>query len=767
MRLENMINHSLKPCSLNSFANLAMDLQTLLHNLQEEISCSVCMSPFTDPKILPCFHTFCLHCLNELQRTSGKHGEITCPECRRKFQVPGSGYPKDLPANFRMNSLLDVMAIQKCNVAGVKCGNCEKTSAQSFYCFKCCAFWCDDCIAAHNIIRANKDHRVLAIKDFQDQDFEDVLKRPVFCQIEHHESEELKFFCKNCENAICNTCAITLHEGHAKLLLQNVANERKSSLQFAMETQKEKALQMRNTITRLQSECNEIQEQVACVKKSAQSFIDNLMKVFEAKKQELFKEVDYKAQEVIERLEEQQSQVENELQLIETSIKKTETLLKRSTNAEIVHFTVNTLFQEEVTDEAELVDCDRKDLGHFVFFANKSLTAKANSEGVGSLKQIISQTKSSNSKAEGEGIIDVTVGLEAQFVLRTRNTDNEQCYEQCDIVTVEIRNDDGRECATEAQVQDNKDGSYNISYFAKEAGTFQTSVMVNGGHVGGSPFTVQVKPRKYKAVLSFGEEGSSAGMFDVPWGVTVNERNEIAVTDRDNNRVQIFSSDGTYLRSFGSNGDQEGEFYYPTGIAYLDNGNIVVADSGNYRLQIFTGRGEYLITQIGCEGSVDQQFDFPWGLSVDSDGNIIVADSNNKLIKIFTPNGQFLRKFGGEDLLVDPIHCIQKDQYFIVSDNGDHSIKVFNTDGDFLYKFGNEGEGDGEFNKPRCLSVDKAGHLMVCDGANDRVQVLELNGKFITKFKLMSGGSPTSTAVLSDGTIVVSDYRNDCIQIIK
>ena len=247
--------------------------------------------------------------------------------------------------------------------------------------------------------------------------------------------------------------------------------------------------------------------------------------------------------------------------------------------------------------------------------------------------------------------------------------------------------------------------------------------------------------------------------------MAVNERNEIAVTDC-NSRVQIFSSDGTYLRSFGSKGDQEGEFDYPTGIAYLDNGNIVVADSGNNRLQIFTGKGEYL-TKIGGEGSVDHKFDFPWGISVDSDGNIIVADSNNKLIKIFTPSGQFLRKFGGEDLLVDPCHCIQKDQYFIVSDHGDHSIKLFNTGGDFLYKFGNEGEGDGEFDNLYCLSVDKAGHLMVCDGTNDRVEVLELNGKFITKFKLMSGGLPTSTAVLSDGTIVVSDFRDHRIQIIK
>ena len=729
----------------------------------------MCMSPFTDPKILPCFHTFCLHCLNELQRTSGKHGEITCPECRRKFQVPGSGYPKDLPANFRMNSLLDVMAIQKCSVAGVKCGNCDKTSAKSFYCFKCCAFWCDDCITAHNIIRANKDHKVLAIKDFQDQDIENVLRRPVFCQKEHHENKKLKFFCKDCEVAICNTCVVTLHEGHVKVPLQDAANERKLRLESLLESQKEKALQKRNMITRLQSECNEIQEQVSCVKKSAQNLVDNLMRVIQAKKQELFKEVEDKAQQSIERLVEQQSDVENELQRIETLIEKTETFLKRSTNAEIVHF--NTLFQEVVTDKADQVDWDRKDLGHLVFFANKSLMAKANSEGFGSLKQIISQTQSSNSTADGKGITKVTVGLEAQFVLTTRNAENEQCYEQCDIVTVElIRNDDGRECATEAQVQDNKDGSYNISYFAKEAGTCQTSVMVNGEHVSGSPFTVQVKPRQYKPVLSFGGKGSSAGMFVGPWGVAVNERNEIAVTDSKNHRVQIFSSDGTYLRSFCSKGDQEGELIHPLGIAYLNNGNIVVADVSNHRLQIFTEQGKYL-TQTGGKGNLDHQFDYPWGLSVDSDGNIIVADSNNKLIKIFTPSGQFLRKFGGEDLLVDPCHCIQKDQYFIVSDSGDHSIKVFNTDGDFLYKFGSKGKGDGEFNELSCLSVDKAGHMMVGDSENDRVQVFELNGKFITKFELMRGGmafdGPTSTSVLSDGRVVVCDFSNDRIQIIK
>ena len=56
-----------------------MDIKTLLHNLREEVSCSVCSDIFTDPKQLPCLHSFCLHCLKQWHTTSHGRDNIVKP----------------------------------------------------------------------------------------------------------------------------------------------------------------------------------------------------------------------------------------------------------------------------------------------------------------------------------------------------------------------------------------------------------------------------------------------------------------------------------------------------------------------------------------------------------------------------------------------------------------------------------------------------------------------------------------------------------------
>ena len=300
---------------------------------------------------------------------------------------------------------------------------------------------------------------------------------------------------------------------------------------------------------------------------------------------------------------------------------------------------------------------------------------------------------------------DGTVGLLAEIVVISRNIMGEQVYDQNNRVTMEIRNDEGLDCSTKPQIHDNKDGSYKISYFAKETGTCQACVKVNERHVRGSPFKTEFKPRLFKPVF-IGKQGSAPGMFNGPLGIAVNDKDEIAVTNSDNHRIQIFVSDGTHLRSFGRKGNQQGQFNWPTGITFYNNNNIV-CDTYNHRIQIFDDQGHYL-HQFGEKGKLSHQLDLPLGLSINSDDNIIVADSNNKAIKIFTLDGQFLRRICEEGSFIDPVHCIQHDNYFIVSDSGDHCIKVFDKQGKFLYKFGMWGDGDGEFKTPRCLSVDKA-----------------------------------------------------------
>ncbi|XP_068748109.1 E3 ubiquitin-protein ligase TRIM71-like [Montipora capricornis] len=746
-----------------------MDIKTFLDNTQEHLCCTECMTRFTNPKQLPCLHSFCLHCLQRIQQTSGIRDTISCPECGRNFEIPGNGDLNAFPTNVRINSLLDALPVTECNTSGIKCGNCEKTSRESVYCFSCCSLWCDDCLPLHNRIKIFEEHFALALKDFRVEDFENILKQPKFCGKEGHEKRELEFFCQVCKITICSVCTFLDHEGHAKILLENAAKERKSRITAAIESKKRRALKKMTRIATIDENFISIQEQAVKVKSNVQQFVARLMTAIEAKQNEIFDAVENKVKESLALLTEQKHAIEEEVKTHETAIDKTELILKRNTSAQIMEPNefLDKIIQEEGEEEDSAVR-DGESLTTFFFEGNEGLVHDINIKEIGCF--FVTKTSSKDSSAKGNGISEGTVGLEAEFVVTTRNTQKEQCYQERDRVTFEIINREGRDSAIKPQIQDKKDGTYKFSYFAKETGTCQASVEVNGEHVHGSPFEVQIKRREFRPVLSFGQQGSDAGTLCYPWGVAVNDKDEIAVSEVGNHRVQIFASNGTHLRSFGKKGNQQGEFDSPAGIAF-HNDKIIVADCCNNRVQLFSNQGHYL-NQFGGRGSRDHQLQFPRGLSIDSDGNIIVADSGSKLIKIFSPDGRFLSTIGTKGSFINPVHCIQHDNYLIVSDRGDHSIRVLNREGEFLYKFGKQGKRDGEFDLSGCLSVDRAGHLLVCDSSNHRVQVFKLSGEFVEKFGTRGTGAgefkvPVSTAVLSVGKLVVSDYGNHRVQIIS
>ena len=68
--------------------------------------------------------------------------------------------------------------------------------------------------------------------------------------------------------------------------------------------------------------------------------------------------------------------------------------------------------------------------------------------------------------------------------------------------------------------------------------------------------------------------------------------------------------------------------------------------------------------------------------------------------------------------------------------------------------------------------MDKTGNLLVCSLLNHTVQIFSLDGEFVTQFrkygqKLGQFGSPCSVSVLKSGRIVVSEFKNDRLQLFQ
>ena len=559
------------------------------------------------------------------------------------------------------------------------------------------------------------------------------------------------------------------HADHAILHLEEEAERQKMELKSLIQIQKHDLQAKIDTLGRLNEDYAKLLQQNDDIKRQVQKFVDNLIATIEAKKQNIILAADEETKRFLGTLTTQKTEIESEIKIIGTSLEKADTILKRSTHAEVVQLKKSF---EEIFQGTQSQPKDRysEKLPALAFVENPKMLSTINAEDIG-VVEIAHQTKASQSVVEGKGLEEAIVNCQAHFSLTTRDSKGKQRYKEGDHVTVEIIDEQGRDCATELQIVDNKDGLYKIIYSPRSKGRCKATVKLNGEPVHGSQFFVLVKPFHLKPVSAFGEQGSSVGKFNGPWGVAVNTNDEIAVTDQFNNRVQIFSSEGKFLRSFGKKGDNAGELNNLRGIRFHNNGNIFVADSFNHRIQIFSGEGKF-VGSFGGKGNVDSQLDIPSGLSVDSEGNIIVADVGKKLIKIFSPDGKFLRRIGEKGSFSFPIHCIQYDRYLIVTDHSDNCIKVFYRNGKFQYKFGEQGEKDGEFNYPRSLLVNKSGQLMVCDSNNYRLQFFKLNGNFVGKFVTENNHlgeltTPRALAVLSTGRFVVTDARNHRIQLIE
>jgi sugar lactone lactonase YvrE len=122
----------------------------------------------------------------------------------------------------------------------------------------------------------------------------------------------------------------------------------------------------------------------------------------------------------------------------------------------------------------------------------------------------------------------------------------------------------------------------------------------------------------YKQVGSWGKTGTGNGQFAGTGGLAVDTRGNVYVADRDNNRVQVFSASGSFLRKWGSIGSGDGQFTGADDVAVSPDGSIWVADDGGGRFQQFSSGGAFQ-TAVTLTGELAR------GVAVDANGDLLAA----------------------------------------------------------------------------------------------------------------------------------------------
>lgn len=229
-----------------------------------------------------------------------------------------------------------------------------------------------------------------------------------------------------------------------------------------------------------------------------------------------------------------------------------------------------------------------------------------------------------------------------------------------------------------------------------------------------------------------------ADYFIMPHGLTVDEANNVWVTDVGLHQIFKFSHEGHLLLKFGVAkipGNDSLHFYLPTDVAVADDGSFYVSDGyGNSRVVKFSASGKYLL-EWGKHGDKPGEFDIPHGITLDSKGNVYVADRQNNRIQMFDSNGAFLKELKNNEQVVQlPSVTIDNNQNLFAidydfQDTVIHGSTIFRYDsaGNIADRFGGLGTIKRTTSWYHDISVDKNGSIYVGDIRSKRIL------KFIVK----------------------------------
>jgi len=285
----------------------------------------------------------------------------------------------------------------------------------------------------------------------------------------------------------------------------------------------------------------------------------------------------------------------------------------------------------------------------------------------------------------------------------------------------------------------------------------------------------------YALTRTWGGNGVGDGQFIRPHDLDFSpSEDKLYIVDRDNNRIQVFNKNGTFLFKWGLLGQEDGNFILPYGVDVDTEGNVWVADRGNSRVQKFDSQGNFQL-KFGTFGNGAGQFDNLRHVAVDKALKFVyVADSSNNRIQVFDINGKFIKSFGkygndsGEFSLPATV-VINSNGNLYVNERSNERVQKLDTDGNSILMWGSKGSGQSQFCHMEHLGIDKFDNIYVSDPQSDEgcsheaaIKKFDKNGNYITAWRVEANGTdidPEQLAIDSQGNVYVSERSNDQIQV--
>lgn len=241
----------------------------------------------------------------------------------------------------------------------------------------------------------------------------------------------------------------------------------------------------------------------------------------------------------------------------------------------------------------------------------------------------------------------------------------------------------------------------------------------------------------YKIVGKFGKTGTGNGQFATNSnGVAIDRAGVVYIADTDNNRVEVFSKTGGFLRKWGTMGSGNGQFLRAEDVAVSSDGTVWVADDGNGRAQAFSSAGAF-------RASIATPSEAARGIAVDADGNVLVSveGSTRGGFRRFLKSNDWQADgglMGGGSYRADEIEVSPDGTIYLLT-------SATQTDDDRVRRFTKDGKplgswkllrGDGT----RGLGVDLDCNVWVGDAGQGGIAKYSPKGKRLATAASITGG---------------------------